>query len=105
MKYKFLEFDEVKAIAAYDESTGQGCYDQCLHLMKYQHSIDKEIMLKLLEIIELQKIAMNEIKYQCQRTFNTVDPVEVRKNEHVWPLSLTLDTLAAVEEKMKGLGE
>jgi hypothetical protein len=61
MKYDFLEFDELMAMKEYDDSTGQGCYSQCLYLMRAQHSKDAAIMKQLIEIIEKMEKALEGV--------------------------------------------
>jgi hypothetical protein len=75
---KFMQFDEAKAIEAYDDSTGQGCYTQCLHMARHQHQCDQVVMLKLWEIIEMQKkeLMFLDDVCECRSVFETQNILE-----------------------------
>jgi hypothetical protein len=69
-KYPWLEFDEQSA--AIEQDKRHRDIDDFIHGSRYQHSKDKAIMLKLLEIIEMQREALKYYSNEINNSYSAV---------------------------------
>ena len=106
LKEKLTTFDE-QAVSQYigrhlDKFGDEPTYGEVAQSVHFRNV---EIITELIEIIQIQSEAANEIKYQCARTYNTTDADEVSKLENVFPLSLVLRSLSETNTRLQKLRE